>query len=121
MDADERNHMSNLTALALSCTLKPSPDESSSDLMATQFLDELSSQGVSGSLVRVVDHAVAPGVEDDMGDGDEWPSIRDQIRAADILVLVSPTWMGHMSSVAQRALERLDAELSAEGDDGNPI
>jgi multimeric flavodoxin WrbA len=112
---------SSLTALALNCTLKPSPAASSSDLMASQFIDSLGEHGVSGSVVRVVDHAVAPGVEADMGDGDEWPAIREQVRAADILVFVTPTWMGHMSSVAQRTLERLDAELSEERDDGNPI
>jgi len=112
--------MARLTAVALSCTLKPSPAASSSDLMATQFLDELASHDVAGSLVRVVDHQVAPGVEQDMGGGDEWPSIRAAVVAADILVFVTPTWMGHMSSVAQRALERLDAELSVEREDGNP-
>lgn len=47
-----------------------------------------------------------------MGDGDQWPTIREAIYAADILVLATPTWVGHMSSVAQRVLERLDAELS---------
>jgi multimeric flavodoxin WrbA len=110
-----------LTALALVCTLKPSPAESSSDLMAGQFLDQLAEHDVSGSSVRVVDLDVAPGVEADMGDGDQWPEIRSQVLTADILVVVAPTWVGHMSSVAQRVLERLDAELSEEGDDGNPI
>lgn len=110
-----------LTALALNCTLKPSPSSSSGDLMAHQYLDALAEHGVTGTAVRVVDHDVAPGVEADMGNGDEWPAIRDQVLAADILVLVAPTWMGHMSSIAQRVLERLDAELSSERDDGNPI
>ena len=110
-----------LTAIALNCTLKPSPDASSGDLMAQQFLDELAKHEVTGSVVRVVDHDVKPGVEGDMGDGDDWPMIRDQVVAADILIFVSPTWMGHMSSVSQRVLERLDAELSVEGDDGNPV
>lgn len=110
-----------LTAAALSCTLKPSPAPSSSDLMAQQLLDALASHDVTGSLVRVVDHDVKPGVETDMGDGDEWPAIRAQVIAADVLVIVAPTWMGHMSSVTQRVLERLDAELSETRDDGNPI
>jgi multimeric flavodoxin WrbA len=110
-----------LTALAINCTLKPSPDSSSGDLMARQFLDALAEHDVTGTVVRAVDHDIRPGVEADMGDGDEWPTIREQVLAADILVFVSPTWMGHMSSVAQRVLERLDAELASEGDDGNPI
>lgn len=110
----------NLTALALSCTLKPSPAASSSDLMAQQFLDALAGHDVTGSLVRVVDHDVHPGVEGDMGNGDQWPTIRAAVSAADILVVVAPTWVGHMSSVAQRVLERLDAELSETREDGNP-
>src|SRR5699024_111628 len=57
---------------------------------------------------------------DDMGDGDEWPRILERIRAADVLVFATPTWLGHMSSVAQRVLERLDAQLSATDDEGRP-
>jgi multimeric flavodoxin WrbA len=57
---------------------------------------------------------VKPGVEKDMGDRDAWPGIREKMLAADIFVLGTPTWMGHMSSVAQRVLERLDAELSGD-------
>lgn len=109
-----------LRTLALNCTLKPGDQPSSSELMATQFLDALRTAGAEGEVVRVVDHDVRPGVEADMGDGDEWPRIRDKVLAADILVLVSPTWMGHMSSVAQRALERLDAESAETDDRGRP-
>ena len=101
-----------LTAVALSCTLKPSPDESSSDLLASQILTALAGHGVTGEVVRAVDHVISPGVEKDMGGDDEWPSIRRRILDADILVFVTPTWMGQHSSVAQRVLERLDAELS---------
>ncbi len=101
-----------LTAVALSCTLKPSPGESSSDLLASQILTALAGHGVTGEVVRVVDHVISPGVAKDMGGDDEWPSVRRRILDADILVLVTPTWMGQHSSVAQRVLERLDAELS---------
>lgn len=109
-----------LRAAALSCTLKPSPEESSTDVIARQVLDELSSHGVTGDLIRVVDHDVRPGVAADMGDGDQWPEIRERIQQADILVFATPTWLGHMSSVAQRTLERLDAELSFTDDQGRP-
>ena len=109
-----------LRALALVCSLKPSPAPSSSDLMARQVLEELGKHGVTGSVVRVVDHDVKPGVEVDMGDGDAWPAIREQMMAADILLVATPTWVGHMSSVAQRVLERLDGELSETDDSGRP-
>ena len=115
------NDETELRALALVCTLTPSPSASSSQLMAEQVLAELSEHGVSGQVVRVVDHDVRPGVQLDMGDGDAWPAIRDQLLAADILVLATPTWMGQPSSVAQRVLERLDAELSETDDAGRPL
>jgi multimeric flavodoxin WrbA len=110
-----------LTALALVCSLKPSPAPSSSDLMARQILEELAKHGVTGDVVRVVDHDVKPGVEVDMGEGDAWPAIRGQMMAADILIVSTPTWVGHMSSVAQRVLERLDGELSETDDTGRPL
>jgi multimeric flavodoxin WrbA len=109
-----------LRALALVCGLKPSPARSSSQLLAQQLLDELAGHQVTGELVRVVDHDVRPGVEVDMGDGDAWPTLRAKLVDADILVIATPTWLGHMSSVAQRVLERLDAELSETDDAGRP-
>jgi multimeric flavodoxin WrbA len=110
-----------LRALALVCSLKASPAPSSSDLIARQLLEEFAKHGVTGDVVRVVDHDVQPGVETDMGDGDAWPAIRAQLMAADIVIVSTPTWVGHMSSVAQRVLERLDAELSETDDSGRPL
>ena len=110
-----------LTALALVCSLKPSPAPSSSDLMARQVLEELGRHGVTGDVVRVVDHDVKPGVEVDMGEGDAWPGIRARLMAADVLIVSTPTWVGHMSSVAQRVLERLDGELSETDETGRPL
>jgi multimeric flavodoxin WrbA len=107
-----------LTALALVCTLTPSPDESSTRLIAQQVLDALATHEVTGSAIRVVDHDVKPGVQLDMGDGDAWPELREQVIAADILVVATPTWLGQHSSVCQRVLERLDAELSEKDEDG---
>lgn len=110
--------MTSLTALALVCSLRPSTSPSSSQLLAEQILAELADHEVAGSLIRVVDHDVRPGVQADMGDGDEWPGIRERMLDADILVFATPTWMGQHSSVAQRVLERLDAELSDTDDEG---
>ena len=108
-------------ALALNCTLKPSPAASSTDKLAEEVLSALAEHGATGEQVRVVDFDVKPGVDADMGGGDEWPAIRAKILAADILVVCSPTWMGHMSSIAQRVLERLDAELSETDAAGRPV
>ncbi|GAA2732507.1 NAD(P)H-dependent oxidoreductase [Pedococcus aerophilus] len=109
-----------LTALAITCSLKPSPADSSTDLLTRQLLDALERHGVDGELVRAVDHDIRPGVEADMGDGDGWPALREKMLAADILVIGTPTWMGQHSSIAQRVLERLDAELSDTNEAGQP-
>ncbi|HET8779585.1 MAG TPA: NAD(P)H-dependent oxidoreductase [Agromyces sp.] len=109
------------TVLLLNCTLKQSPEASSCQLLAEQLLGGFAGHGVDGDIVRVVDLDVAPGVDADMGGGDEWPSLRTQILESDIIVICTPTWLGHMSSIAQRVLERLDAELSTTDDAGRPI
>lgn len=85
------------------------------------MLGELAKHGVVGDVVRVADHDVKAGVEVDMGEGDGWPAIREQMMAADVLVVSTPTWVGHMSSIAQRVLERLDGELSETDDSGRPL
>ncbi|MBM4517647.1 flavodoxin [Rhodococcus hoagii] len=113
--------MTEPTALALVCTLKASPAPSSSDLIARQVLAELEKHGVSGRTMRVVDHHVAPRVEKDMGEGDQWPTLRRAVLESDIVLISTPTWLGQMSSVAKRVLERLDAELSETDDEGRPI
>ena len=41
--------------------------------------------------------------------------------AAEILVLVTPIWMGQPASVCKMVLERLDAELSETDDSGRPL
>jgi multimeric flavodoxin WrbA len=110
-----------LHALALVCSLKASPEPSSSEKLAREVLAALEEQGASHEVVRVIDHDVKPGVQVDMGEGDEWPAIREKLLAADILVFATPTWVGHMTSVAQGVLERLDGELSETDDSGRPL
>ncbi len=110
-----------LTALVLVCTLTPSPADSSSELLGRQVLQALGEHGVTGDVVRVVDHDVKRGVQADMGDGDEWPALRQRVLDADILVVAAPIWMGHPSSVTQQVLERLDADIAETDDQGRPI
>jgi multimeric flavodoxin WrbA len=114
------NDGQSLRALGLICSLKPSPAPSSSQLIADHVFQTLRGQGVECESLRCVDFTIAPGVEADMGDGDQWPQIRDKVLAADILLISTPVWLGHPSSVTQRVLERLDAELSNKDDQGRP-
>ena len=109
-----------LTATALVCTLSPSPKQSSSELLASEVLAELKKHGVQGQSFRVVDHRVKFGVQTDMGDGDEWPTLRQAILESDILLIATPIWMGQPSAVTKMVLERLDAELSETDSEGRP-
>ncbi|MEN1943358.1 NAD(P)H-dependent oxidoreductase [Luteimonas sp. MJ293] len=100
-----------LSAFGLNCTLTASPASSSTQLLLDQVLKALAGHDVSGDSARVVDHDVKPGVRADEGDGDAWPSLRQRILDANILVVATPIWMGQPSSIAKRVLERLNAFL----------
>ncbi|MGW8889089.1 flavodoxin family protein [Streptomyces sp. NPDC055749] len=108
-------------AIALVCTLTASPKPSSSHLLADQIMTELAGLGVEGETVRVVDHDVRPGVAPDMGDGDAWPQLREKVLAADIVLISTPIWLGHPSSVCQRVLERLNADISETDEQGRQL
>lgn len=112
--------MSDLKALIFECSLKPSPAKSSTQKLSSELAVALENEGVKTEQIRVVDHVVLPGVETDMGEGDEWPALRTKMLASDIVIIATPTWAGQHSSVAQRVIERLDAELSETDDRGLP-
>ncbi len=110
-----------MKALILNCTLKPSPEPSNTAALAAVLAAALSERDVAVSEVRIVDHAIPPGVETEMGEGDEWPAIHDRVLDAEILLIATPTWLGRPSSVAQRVLERMDAMLAETDDEGRPV
>ncbi|MBD3235745.1 MAG: flavodoxin family protein [Candidatus Eisenbacteria bacterium] len=105
-----------LRVLFLNCTPKKSPEVSNTralcDGVAAVYEAE---HGAQCEFVRVVDHDLLPGVASDMGEGDEWPTILAKVKAADILIVATPIWIGNISSVAQRVFERLEGTYS-EGD-----
>lgn len=111
-----------MQALILNATLKRSPEDSNTQDLANYLGVRLAEHGLVVEHVRLVDHVIEPGVVSEaVSDADEWPAIREQILAADVLVLATPTWLGQTSSVMQRVLERMDALLSETDDDGVPV
>lgn len=110
-----------MRALVVNCTLKPSPRTSNTEALAGTVVAALQGHGVDVDVVRAVDLNLAPGVETDLGDGDDWPGVHEKLLASQILVIATPTWLGHPSSVAQRVLERMDAMLGETDDDGRPV
>ena len=107
-----------LTVLALNCSLKPGAEVSSTEKLLREVLKELADHDIKGEIVRVVDLNIKPGVRSDKGEGDDWPSLRTKILAADILALGTPIWLGQPSSVAKRVLERMDAFFSETDEKG---
>lgn len=110
-----------MRALIINCTLKPSPQPSNTEALAEVVADTLGKDGIAVDWVRVVDHDIKPGVDSDMGDGDDWPAIRAKVLASEILIIATPTWVGRPSSVAQRVIERMDAMISETDEQGRPV
>jgi multimeric flavodoxin WrbA len=108
---DSRWDFSKLRALYINCTLKRSPEVSNTRALADRSIAMMERNGVSVEVVRAIDHDIATGVQADMTEHgwerDGWPEIYEQVLAADILVLLSPIWLGEKSSVCTQVIERL--------------
>lgn len=109
-----------MRATVLNCSLKPSPDFSNTQALTDVVIAELESSGVDVATYRLADLHLAHGVETKIGDADEWPRVHDAILSSEIVIMATPTWVAHPSSLAQQALERMDAMLSETDDDGRP-
>ncbi len=102
---------SDLRALFLNCTLKKSPELSHTEGLITISRAIMEKNGVSVEVVRPVDLDIACGVYPDMTERgwtkDEWPALYAKVKAADILVMTTPIWLGEKSSVCTKVIERL--------------
>ena len=110
-----------LTALAFNATLKSGGEPSSTDRMLQLISDELAKFNVTTETLRLADFNIKPGVTSDEGSGDDWPTLRGRVLAADILILGTPIWLGQPSSIAKRVLERMDAFLKETDDRGRMV
>lgn len=104
---------STLKAIYINCTLKKSDRKSHTKGLMDVSIDIMKNEKVSVEYVRLIDHAVPAGVYPDMTEygyeKDEWLSLHKKIMAADILVVGTPIWLGEMSSVARKLIERIYA------------
>ena len=111
LSATWEGDFSDLRAVYINCTLKRSPERSHTQGLADRSIAIMERNGVSVEVVRAVDHQSATGVWPDMTEHgwerDGWPAIFDRVMAADILVLLSPIWLGQKSSVCMQVIERL--------------
>lgn len=111
------------TAIALNCTLKSDESEpSSTDAMIAVLEKAFAKHDVTISeTVRVAALNIKPGVSSDEGEGDDWPALRKKILEHDILIFGGPIWMGQVSSIAKRVMERMDAFLSETDEQGRMV
>ncbi len=113
---------SDLSALFINCTLKPSPMLSHTRGLMDISIAIMEANDVSVDVLRAVDYDIAPGVYHDMTehgfDTDDWPELYERVLSADILVLGTPIWLGEKSSICTKVIERLygnSHELNDEG------
>ncbi|MCW4352924.1 flavodoxin family protein [Hoyosella sp. YIM 151337] len=100
-----------LRALFINCTLKRSPERSHTEGLIDISAGIMRKNGVHVDVIRAADHDIAIGVWPDMTEHgarvDEWPAIFELVKAAHILVLAGPIWLGDNSSWMKIIHERL--------------
>ncbi|ETP69903.1 BRAMP protein [Planococcus glaciei] len=113
--------MQALKAVFLNCSLKSSDEVSNTEGIMKDVQTHYNQLGVESEIIRLADYRVALGVQEDMGDGDQWPEILEKVKAADILIIGTPLWLGEKSSLATLAIERLYGSSSVTNDKGQAI
>jgi multimeric flavodoxin WrbA len=113
---------SDLSALFLNCTLKPSPKGSHTEDLMNVSNAILEANDVGTEMLRAVDYDIAPGVYPDMTEEgfekDDWPKIQQIVMGADILIIGTPIWLGEKSSVCTQVIERLYGYSGKLNDEG---
>ena len=111
-----------MEALIINCTLKKSPELSHTEGLINISKAIMEKNGIKVELLRAVDHDIAYGVYPDMTEHgwekDDWPAIYEKVKAANILIIGSPIWLGEKSSVCTKVIERLystSADLNENG------
>ena len=120
--ATSRWDFTDLRALFINCTLKPSPSISNTQGLMDISMAILEANGVAVDQIRAADHDIVPGVYPDMTEHgaatDDWPALYERVEAADILVLGTPIWLGEKSSICTRVIERLYGNSSQLNEQG---
>ncbi|MGZ8723785.1 MAG: flavodoxin family protein, partial [Aeromicrobium sp.] len=113
---------SQLRALFFNCTLTRSPGVSNTQGLIDVSANIMKKHNVEVEVIRAIDHDIATGIYPDMTEHgwefDEWPAIYEKVKAANVLVVAGPIWLGDNSSITKLIIERLyacSAELNDAG------
>ncbi len=114
-----------LRALFINTSLKRQADESHTRLLLNASAEIMRKNGVSVEHLHLAAHDVPPGVYPDMTEHgwtlDEWPTMWERVKAADILIVGTPLWLGEESSICRILIERLYAMSGLLNDKGQSI
>lgn len=104
------------------CSLEPSHRQSNTEVLLGTIVEGMRRhEATDYQGLRLADYTIKPRVEPDEGEGDEWPRIAAKMLAVDVLFFGTPIWVGHPSSVARQAMERMDSFLFHYDDVGQKL
>jgi multimeric flavodoxin WrbA len=102
-----------ISALFVNTSLQKKENESHTRLLLNASAAIMKKNGVAVEHLHLAAHEVPPGVYPDMTEHgsaiDEWPAIWEKVKAADILIVGTPLWLGEESSICRVLIERLYA------------
>lgn len=113
--------MQPLKALFLNASLKSGDEPSHTEGFMNDVQVHYKQLGVESEIIRLADYKIALGVQEDMGGDDAWPGILEKVKAADILIIGTPIWLGEKSALATQAIERLYGSSSMTNDKGQSV
>lgn len=113
--------MEKLKAVLLNASLKAGDEKSNTKALLDDVVKIFDKNEVETEFVRLADYHIAYGIAGDMGEGDEWPKISEKVKAADIVIVGTPLWLGEKSSLATLAMERLYGSSSETNEKGQSI
>jgi multimeric flavodoxin WrbA len=106
---ENRTDFSDLSAVVINCTLKRPEETSHTGLLLSVPEEIMRRNGVAVEVIRPAAMPIAFGVQPDMtGHGwaqDAWPGIWEEVKAAEILILGTPIWLGEESSVCRLIID----------------
>jgi oligopeptide/dipeptide ABC transporter ATP-binding protein len=123
---DQNPHdFSDLRAVLFNTSLKKAEHGSHTRILLSVAGEIMARNGVEVEHVHAASHQIAYGVYPDMTehgwDRDDWPALWEKVRAADILIVGTPIWLGEESSLCRVLIERLYGMSGMLNDKGQSI
>ncbi|WP_129709890.1 flavodoxin family protein [Priestia megaterium] len=111
-----------LKALLLNCTLKKSPEVSNTGALIGEVVKIFEKNEAQTEVITIADYKIGHGItEKAVNEEDEWPSIFEKVKEADIVIIGSPIWLGEQSSITTQIIERLYGGSSLTNNKGQYI